>query len=237
MKKTKDSYTINDVRYNRVTSVLDYFMAPELHKWVLKVGKDAAKKKGSSAKRIGTRVHNLAKTVFDRGSAYLTPHDNIEVKNCLTAYQRWLHIEKPKILKMEQTVVSDSLGIAGTYDIALSDTIVDIKTSVAIRPSYWLQVAMYAYLSGSESITKIAILRLDKYIGEYEYKVIDFDMRLVDTYKGLLDYYRYIQCFKVKKKTKEVSDGDNITATEIEEKLSVFSPENRGNRSCWDWEK
>ncbi len=214
MKVTKDSYIIEDKTYDRVTSVLDYFTPPQLIKWRDKVGIEAAKQTMSNAKRIGTRVHGLCKKRHDTGKYKLGKADSVSVKNCMIAYERWLADYRPGILGMEKTIHNPGIELAGTLDIEMKGVIIDIKTSSAIRPQYWIQVAMYCHLN--ECTHDMGILRLDKFTADYEYKVIPFDDTLVDTYIGLLRYYRYIT-------KKEVKDNgkDNSTDREIFSGLEI----------------
>ncbi len=212
MKITKDFYIIDNIQYNRVTSILDYFTPPNLIKWRDKVGIETAKKTMSTAKKIGTRGHSLIKTHFTTRKWKLTSNDSIGIHNGIEAYKKWYEVEKPEIKGMEITVSSRELGLAGTLDIELiNDTIIDTKFSSSIRPNYWLQVAMYSFLRYKirDIPRKIAILRLDKFTADYEYRVIDFDEGLVDIYLGLLTYYRYIT-------RKEEKDGNHeVTNREI----------------------
>lgn len=203
---TKTHYTINGMKYDRVTSILDYFTPPGLVDWYIKEGK-GAKQKSKIAKSIGTRVHNLIKDDWQKGKYYITDKDSQAVLNCMEAYKNWRSINKPEILSMEQTVWSEELGIAGTYDILLPYKLVDIKTSDSIRDSYWIQLAMYIWLKGFPFVPEMAILRLDKLTGEYEYKSRPFEEYYVKVFKGLLNYYRYYQ-------KPEVKDIENVEVLE-----------------------
>ena len=71
--------------------------------------------------------------------------------------------------------------------------IVDIKTSKAIMPKHWTQVAKYADLTGRPILSStppafIAILRLDKLTGLYEYKEIT-DLSTIHYEIGVFDAY------------------------------------------------
>lgn len=187
-KVYKDYYLKDKVKYTRVTSVLDYFQAPGLVDW--KLDNDDYKEIGKTAKSIGTRVHNLIQLDYEKGKYRLTPNDSVSIVNCMKAYEEWKKVEKPKIMVMEKTLFNEELRIAGTMDIELPGIIVDIKTSASIKPTYWLQVAMYNYLNNT--LYDLAILRLDKFTGDYQYIVKPYDKRLVNIYLCLLNYYRYI---------------------------------------------
>ncbi len=185
----KDYYLKDNIKFTRVTSVLDYFQPEALVKW--KLDNYDHKNISKTAKQIGTRVHNLIKIDYEKGRYSLTPNDSISIVNCLKAYEEWKRVEKPNILNMEHAMFNDELRIAGTMDMVLMDRIIDIKTSASIKPNHWLQLAMYNYLA-NEIFTTISILRLDKFTGDFEYKTIEYDKRLVNIYLCLLSYYRYI---------------------------------------------
>lgn len=193
----KTHYIIQGKRYDRVTSVLDYFTLPDLVNWYCKEGKQA-KEKSKTAKSIGTRVHNLIKEDWKKGKYRIMDYDSPAILNCLEAYKNWRSIEKPNIISMEQTVWNNELGVAGTYDIDISDRLIDIKTSDSIKDNYWIQLAMYIYLGNFEVTRQMAILRLDKLTAEYEYKVREFNSYYVKLFKGLLNYYRYCQKPEIK---------------------------------------
>lgn len=199
MRKTSKSYIIDNVKYDRVTSILGYFENPTLIKWKKR---DGSERESSTAKRIGTRVHGLAFNRWKNGFYRLTPNDSISIRNCMEAYSRWLDIEKPSILTMEETVKDNELMVAGTYDMMMIRQLNDIKTSNKIYADYWIQLAIYAYMNKLD-IEKLGILRLDKFTGDYEYKTAELDNNtglwvidgkqydLVGLFKGLLEYYRY----------------------------------------------
>ncbi|CAK0755203.1 hypothetical protein CCP1ISM_50038 [Azospirillaceae bacterium] len=194
-KVYKDRYVKGGISYTRITTPLDYFTVPELVDWKLET--DNHKEVSKTAKQIGTRVHNLIKMDFEKGKYSLTPNDSVSIRNCMKAYEEWKRVEKPKIIAMEQTMFNDKLRIAGTFDMGIScnnvntANLVDIKTSASIKPNHWLQIAMYNYLAEGKYLF-LSILRLDKFTGEYEYKTIPYDKRLVNIYLCLLSYYRYI---------------------------------------------
>lgn len=52
----------------RVTQILDFFKPPYLVDWYIKVGKREARRLGTVAKKIGTRVHDLIEQDPTKGS-------------------------------------------------------------------------------------------------------------------------------------------------------------------------
>ena len=190
-KVTKTHYIKKDIKYDRVTAILNYFTNPGLIAWRDKVGVAQAKQTMKTAGGIGTRVHGLIYKHYINGRFSLTPNDGVSTRNCMKAYMDWWKAYNPKTLSMERTLYSEELGIAGTYDKELPDTLLDVKTSAKIRPEHWLQLAIYNYM-GVFQKEKLAVLRLDKWTADYEYVVIDYDVKLVECFKGLLQYYRFI---------------------------------------------
>lgn len=202
IKSTKTTYIKEGKEYDRITSVLDYFANPKLVEWKLKVGKKEANKISKVAKTIGTRVDGLVKSHILSGKVGINKNDSGSVVNCFRGYLQWTKDHNPKIIGTDQTLFWDELGVAGTLDL-LDNKVIDIKCSTDIRKNYWIQVMMYAKmlkLRGVD-IKEVAILRLDKLTGEYEYKVIPYDERFVNLFIGLLANYRY-------QIEKENDDGD-----------------------------
>jgi len=186
----EDMYVKDGKEYDRVTKVINYFMAPGLVDWRVKVGKKEANKIMRDAAKIGTRVHRLAEDHNYGEGEVDTAKEKPEVKTAFGAYIKWIEEYDPAIKTMEKTVYSEEWGIAGTYDILLEDrAIVDIKTSRMISPTHWIQLAAYAQMEGD--IQAIAVLRLDKNLGVYEYKVREFEQYYVDVFVSLLNAYRY----------------------------------------------
>jgi len=197
----KNHYTIDGGRYDRLTSVLGYFQPQELIDWKMKVGPEEAERIGGEARAIGTRVDEIAGMIF-KGEEYDLKDDCQGVLNCVEGYKRWLAEEKPSIQDYQVTCKTDEMGVAGTMDLLLDDTIVDIKCANKISPNHWLQVNMYNYMWSSMhgigkigvlKVPKVGILRLDKLTSEYTYEVQPYDYKMVMIYGGLLKYYRYVK--------------------------------------------
>lgn len=188
----KTHYRIDGKKYDRITSVLDYFTTKEMMDWALTIGKEERERIKTEAISTGKKVDEVAQAIMG-GHPYDIANEGQAVKNCVEGFKRWLNEEKPKISDWQVTLVDNEFGVAGTYDIRAGNTIIDIKCSNRISPNYWLQTAMYAKILENPPVAHIAILRLDKLTSDYEYVVKPIDYKLVDIYKGLLDYYRYIK--------------------------------------------
>lgn len=167
-----------------VTQVLDYLTEPELLNWYLTKGKAACKKIGDEAKRIGSMVDMMVQHDI-QSKGYTLPNEDTAVINCMAAWEKFkqdnpLFVKEVRFLQME--LVDGDL--VGHPDILTDDMVVDIKTSRAIQPRYWTQTAQYARMAKK---SKIAILRLDKESGLYEWKVfgkdvIEYENRVFDAY-------------------------------------------------------
>lgn len=187
----KSHYRIDGKRYDRITSLFDEVQPKSLVQWKLDQGKDEAERQSKEAMVIGSRVDALAQEIM-AGKPISVDSEPLEVRNCLEGFRRWLKEEHPKVVDWQVTCKDDGLMLAGTRDIGLEDTIVDVKCSGKINPNYWLQVAMYIWMA-DKPYAKMGILRLDKMTSDYEYKVIPYSKWYVDTYVGLLNYSRYLK--------------------------------------------
>lgn len=167
-----------------VTQVLDYLIEPELFNWYMKNGKAACKKISEASLRVGTIVDKLIQDDL-KGEGYLLPEEDAPIENCMKAWEQFKKDWPLKIQTIEgmQTELTDG-EIVGHPDIVTEWGIIDIKTSRAIQPRYWTQTAKYAQMAGKP---KIAILRLDKESGMYEFKeqgkdVIDYELGVFNAY-------------------------------------------------------
>lgn len=219
---TKTYYIKEGIRYDRITSVLDYFATPKLVEWKVKLGSKESNKISKVAKTIGTRVDGLIKTHITTGKVKMSVNDSQSVVNCYRGYLQWQKDWQPKIECVDKMLFWDELRVAGTLDLQLTDGVVDIKCSESIRKNYWLQVAMYTKMLEiveGKKYDKLSVLRLDKLTGEYQYKQIPYDERYISMYIGLLVNYRW-------QTQKEEEDGntgvgkgcDEFTHGEVEKK-------------------
>lgn len=231
IKIYSDHYTINNNRYDRVTEVLSYFMPKPLVKWAIDKGKKAYQDETKIAKSIGTRVDKITTAIINNERWAITDKDHPAIRNCVSGFQNWLKEEKPIIIDTQITCYDDELKIAGTRDMRTADTIIDVKCANRISLSYWLQLSAYYYLSKLPDITHIAILRLDKLTGDYQYKRIPINPELWQLYKALLGYYRYCN---IADKIEEKGGDEDILAvsTEFQKKFGIFATEVKS-----DWSK
>lgn len=193
--------------YLRITQVLDWFKEPAYWDWVLRVGKKEARRVGTVARKIGSNVDEAVKADI----LLTTPWPklkSLEAENCYKAWKRWV-AEYPFIsVQVADRLFNDELMVTGEPDILLSDTVIDIKTSAAIRPAYWLQTEFYAR---QLNLPYKAILRLDKNLGDYQYErrpVSDGDWEVC---LSLIKAYRFFNPAVQETVEKEVADGSTVT--------------------------
>ena len=190
VKITPTSYIKEGKKYDRVTTVLGFLEHPKLVAWKLRVGTKESKRKSTMAKKIGTRVDGMIRDHMTAGKPFrFNKYDSVSVQNCVHAYEKWA-VDYPCKCAEGSVKFDDELGVAGTPDIIKEGcSVVDIKCSERISLNYWIQVAMYMKMMGMSG--DMAILRLDKFTGEYQYVVKPYDERYVSLFIGLLINYRY----------------------------------------------
>lgn len=181
-----------------VTEVLDFFIPKGLLDWYLRTGKSESKRLSTVAMKIGTRVDELIQQDVVDGRYKLTSKDSIEVRNCMEAWNQFKQDYSP-VIKATQTVLVDAMSkVTGHSDIITDNTLIDVKCSSSIRDNYWIQVSKYydmIEVDEFQTVSRVAVLRLDKNLGTYEYKT-DIDAKIsksecVRVFDGLLAAYRY----------------------------------------------
>ena len=234
------SYTLNGEQYPSVTNVLSQLdKSSALIPWALNCFETRLKelldggmeiyqaiieaKKNyrdvsNTALDIGSQVHHAVEQYVKRGDdlrGSLKP----EVENGFLAFLDWEEKNVSKWIESEIRTVNEIYGYAGTYDAIYENKqgviiLLDFKTSKAIYPEYWMQVAAYKkareslfgeyeiYFEREEciierfdlheiNIDKCAILRLDKETGIGEYK--EREKKNIETYfrafVSLVDFY------------------------------------------------
>ncbi len=188
VKVTNSHYIKEGVEYLRVNEVLSIYTAPQLTDWIYKVRKTEANKVKKAALKVGTKVHKAIENDW-KGEGSDT--SDFEADSCMEGYRKWQKdYNYPNIISMEQTSFCEERKVAGTYDIELIDTLVDVKTSNQISINYWVQNAIYNRISKLNK-KYIAILRLDKNMGIYEYEVREMDEALVEVFDAHLELYNY----------------------------------------------
>lgn len=141
-----------------VTTILDaYPKDAGYYMWLKSVGQDADTIRDEAGRR-GTTVHEMTEA-YDAGAevSLLTEDGHLGYKVSEWAmferYVEFIHRFKPEIMMTEHNFVNPELGWAGTIDRVIKigspnpvTMLLDIKTSNAIYPTYWLQLAAYRRL-------------------------------------------------------------------------------------------
>jgi hypothetical protein len=155
-----------------VTTVLEaYPKGAQYYNWLKEVGKDADEIRDEAGRR-GSVVHKLTED-YDQGKEInlINPNGSIDYKlNEWAMFEKYVEFRNNfefTIDAIEMNIISKELGYAGTIDRIIDlygqKILIDIKTSNAIYPSYWLQLAAYRNLLKSQGINvdKVAILWLN----------------------------------------------------------------------------
>jgi len=178
----KDQITFLDSRFYRtesgqfipsVTTILEaYPKGAAYFQWLKSVGEDSDEIRDEAGRR-GSRVHALTER-YDAGEEIklFDEFGNINMKlNEWAMFERYVEFRNRypfEISMLEQTIISEQYRIAGTLDRVIvlpsgEKMLFDIKTSNAIYPSYWLQLAAYKEMLRSIGIEvdSVAILWLN----------------------------------------------------------------------------
>lgn len=155
-----------------VTTILEaYPKGAQYYNWLKEVGKDADEIRDEAGRR-GSVVHKLTED-YDAGKEInlINDHGIINYKlNEWAMFERYVEFRRRFDIKMEAVelnIISKKMSYAGTIDRIFyldgEKYLVDIKTSNAIYPSYWLQLAAYKGLLAESGVTvdKVAILWLN----------------------------------------------------------------------------
>lgn len=185
-----------------VTEVLDYLTEPELLNWKLNNSKAKVKAISDEALRVGNAVDLLVQQDI-RDGGYLVPEGDTPIENCMRAWELFKKdypLFVPSVLEMQTELTSEDL--IGHPDFIHSNGITDLKCSKSIWPRHWTQTAKYFDLkfdntSAAWSKGFIAVVRLDKKLGVYEYVKIEdqayiaYEISVFDAY--LLAYYHNVR--------------------------------------------
>lgn len=169
----KNQFTFSDGRFYQaesggwvpsVTTILEAYPKPfALLQWFKEKGAAADEIRDLAGKR-GSNVHHLTEE-FDRGrechllDASGRPAYSLDEWGMFERYTEFVNRYNPEPLLIEQNVVNEKLGYAGTIDRVIDlngkRLIMDIKTSNIIGNSYWLQLAAYRELLFANSLMAV----------------------------------------------------------------------------------
>lgn len=175
----------------RVSETQDYFKADWYIKWVLKVGVREANATSKKALKIGTRIDEIIRSgVYEADNK-----DTQEVKQCLKNFLSWKDRYMIGTIIPLSRIDNVDIGVTGEADFYIpeSDILVDFKSSKKISPEYIFQLGGYKRLGFPGR--KIAVLRCDKDIDDFEFKTNeDIGMTIeqcVDAFESSLKHLQY----------------------------------------------
>jgi len=176
--------------YVRVTEVLDFFPLPELVDWKLKVGKKTAGLISRAAMKHGSEVDSIIKGTIKESK---TPKP--EVKSALVAFNKWkADFGVTTDLIFPERRYDEVMKVTGEPDCLWGNYLIDFKCATSIKPNYWVQLAVYNSML-EEPKPKLAVLRLDKNLGVYQFRTHEQEGVNPDqcrsVFRGLLAAYRY----------------------------------------------
>lgn len=181
---------MNREEYDRVTAVLSYFSDQDYVDYQLRVGKKEAKAAGNAAKKFGTAIHEMV-----QGKEV---EDSFEVSMARKAWEKWLNDYEPKDIVAGMRLYDDSLMFSGEPDFEFNhgNDLVDVKSSIVIRPDYYLQLGGYYILMGRIP-KRLWILRLSKQTGFYEFaRSEEYGMTTEECAEGFLGALSYVRAHR-----------------------------------------
>ena len=167
-------YTEDGKPIPSVTTILDaYPKGAAFYEWLKRMGGDADDIR-DEAGRKGSKVHDMTEK-YDNGLEVSLLSETGDINMSLmewAMFERYVEFRNRfpfEVIDIERMIVSGTLGYAGTLDRVIEMNgkriLVDIKTSSAIHPHYWLQLAAYENLltwaHGFNPIDASAILWLN----------------------------------------------------------------------------
>lgn len=194
-----------------VTEILNTFPERELIEWKLRVGPKKVKEVSEEALMIGKTVDELIQADV-KGlpiASHGLPTQDTPIYNCWLGWKKFKQAYPhfiPSLVGVQHELRRDE--ITGHPDFLLQQNrhreytsslnergVCDLKCATQIRPNYWTQVAAYSWLQNStENANFLAILRLDKVTGSYEYAEltdpdeIDYEVQVWLNYKVLYEH-------------------------------------------------
>lgn len=146
----------------------DYYSVTDLD---LDNAKSAHRKKKEDAGSKGTDAHEIIEDLIKEAIAinggYLLP--NLNKNEQVTNFTRWASSKNIKFLASEKQLYSESAWVAGTTDMVFEmdgkKYVGDVKTSSAIYPEYFYQMAAYRMMleeMGEEGFDGSVVIRIGK---------------------------------------------------------------------------
>jgi hypothetical protein len=129
------------------------------------------------------RVHRIIADQFPRDH-----EENAADTVCrIMALMDWWKASGLKATAVQKTVFSESEGIAGTFDLATEDTIIDLKCVSKLQPNYSLQLGAYLQMESDDWLNKgAAILHVTK----EKVRLVKYDpMRCLAQWRSAVNWY------------------------------------------------
>jgi len=189
---------------------------------MLEQAKYAWRMESGKAKTIGAMAHKWIKEFLQakvEGKPLPEMPVNVELRNCINAFLKWLTDNKVQLLGAEQVVYSRRWEYAGTLDgdMLVNDklSVVDFKTANEIYPEYWLQTVAYLMAKKEETgrdYKQALIVRIGKN-GELEVRGINDDYidECFKVFRCCLGIYRWQRALK----GREIKVGDNLLSKKL----------------------
>jgi ATP-dependent exoDNAse (exonuclease V) beta subunit len=185
------------------TTVLQELNKPALVKWANNLGLqgiDSTKYVDKMAS-IGTLAHQMVHDYF-KGQATDTseysPDDVSKAENCMISFYNWADENEIEPILLEAPLVSEIYGFGGTIDCYCrlngTPTLLDFKTSKAIWPEHFYQVAAYKQLLFENDYTtlQVRILRIGRDETEgFEDHVVTHLFTNWNIFEAALNIYNY----------------------------------------------
>jgi hypothetical protein len=151
--KDQRYYEVGGIFCPSVTTILEcYPKGAEYYSWLKKVGEESDNVRDAAGER-GSNVHKMTELYDEGHEVSLVSNERLQWSisewSMFTRYTEFRAQVAPamKIHQIEMNLVDVDLREGGTLDryvdIDGKHMIIDIKTSNAIYPSYWLQLAAY----------------------------------------------------------------------------------------------
>lgn len=129
----------------------EFFNNPTLFKDILAEARVAHRKKKEDAGAKGSDVHSkiedLVKKAIKSNKGHIEYKDDGEINPQVQKFMQWADENKVCFIESEKRVYSQESWYAGTLDLVLEmggkKYIADVKTSSAIYPEFYLQMAAY----------------------------------------------------------------------------------------------
>lgn len=111
-----------------------------------------------------------------------------EVVERLTRLLAWWYLKGFKLKQVQEIVYSEKDGIAGTFDIATEEMILDLKCTAELNPNYELQLGSYLHMDSQQfPLREGAIIHVTK----DKVRLVPFDAkRAKKRWVTCLDWYK-----------------------------------------------